>query len=82
MAASDFLISSGEERLIVEIKRGRHGSRRPIDDAIRQTVFYMDVSSINQAVLFIYNSPNGGRTSREIPSIQHRNNRLIVITVD
>ncbi|HYH87165.1 MAG TPA: hypothetical protein VEX60_17060 [Pyrinomonadaceae bacterium] len=77
----DLLITSGDERLILEVKRGRGVSHKVTEDAVKQVTFYMGVSSINQAILFIYNLPNSGNLTRLAQPLLLRNDRIVIISV-
>lgn len=77
--ASDFLISSDTERMILEVKRGGR-TRRHMDEAVQQVAMYMDVSGVHHAIVYIYNTPNSGhvtRTRARLPT----NDQLLVVTV-
>lgn len=80
-ARADFLITSGEERLIVEVKRGRGGSHKIREDALHQLIAYMSISDINQAILFIYNSPNSGQVERQVQPLLLDTGELLVISI-
>lgn len=63
-ALADFLITFGDERLIVEVKRGRRFNKKLLQDSVYQVARYMEISGINQAILFNYSSPNTGKVIR------------------
>jgi hypothetical protein len=79
-ARADFLVSSGEERLILEVKRGRGFSLHMMEDATQQVIRYMAISGINQAILFIYNSPNKGKVTRFTQPLLFENAQIVVIS--
>ncbi len=62
---ADMVISSAEESLILEIKRG---NRQP-SSAILQVSSYMELSQINQAILFFYNSTGNNLVRTEQPAL-------------
>jgi hypothetical protein len=78
---ADLLISAGEDRLILEVKRGRDFSSRLIDDAIQQVSRYMVISGINQAIIFIYNSPNSGKVVCQDQPLPFEHGRIVIVSV-
>lgn len=81
MARADFLITSGEERLILEVKRGRGVSLQMTEDSTQQVIRYMGSSGINQAILFIYNTPNNGNVYRMEQHVSSEYGRLVIISI-
>lgn len=79
---ADFLITSGEERLIVEVKRGRSVSELLIDTATQQVTRYMGKGDINQAIVFIYFSPNVGRVYRMERPLPFGDGRIVIISAE
>jgi len=77
---ADLLLSSGEERLIIEVKRGRKFNQKLEEDSIFQVATYMEISGINQAILFNYSSPNAGKVIRKEGSLPMENGRLVIIS--
>lgn len=78
---ADLLIALGEERLIVEVKRRRGASRRLLEDAIQQVGGYMEISDINQGILFVYSSPNSGNIDRMIQQLLIGDGQIGIISV-
>lgn len=78
---ADLLITSGDERLIIEVKRGRY-KRNSEDSAIYQVASYMQVSGISQAILFNYSSPNTGKVVRTEVPLPVVGGRLIIISTE
>jgi len=80
---ADFLITSGSEHLIIEVKRGRGISHKITVDAMQQVIAYMSMSGINQAILFIYNSPNNGHVDRRLvqPSFPLGIGQILIIAI-
>lgn len=77
---ADLLIKSGDEHLILEVKRVKRLSLPIRMDAIEQVDRYMHISGINQAILLIFSSPNSGKVTRKEESSQLEGNRLVVIS--
>jgi hypothetical protein len=75
----DLLLSSGAERLILEVKRARRvGGRAELNfDRIAN---YMAISGINQAILFNYFVPNTGKVMRIKHPILFDSGQLLYIT--
>jgi hypothetical protein len=92
----DFLITFGDERLILEVKRSRVLWAVPIhgkgpgtsfhvhkkEDSINQVTRYMEVSGINQAILFIYRDPNTGNPARVESPLVIGDGHLVIISTD
>ena len=80
-ARADLLVSSGDERLIIEVKRGR-SSRKMDESSVYQVASYMQISGISQAVLFNYSSPNTGKVVRTEVSLPVVGGRLLIISTE
>jgi hypothetical protein len=78
---ADLLLKSGDEQLIIEVKRGRLHSRFEVD-AIFQVARYMELSGINQAILFSYASPNTGKVFRKEGELPTEHGSLIIMTTE
>jgi len=80
-ARADLLVFSGDERLIIEVKRGRLG-RKMEETSIYQVASYMKISGISQAILFNYSSPNTGKVIRSEVVLPIVSGRLIIISTE
>jgi hypothetical protein len=68
----DFLITSGEQSLILEIKRaGPQLTTFARDQSAQQVLGYMEAYGIKQGILFFYSSPNYGGMIRSIQIVSH-----------
>lgn len=75
---ADMIISYEEEKIILEIKRGRALMPRTINDEVLRVSNYMEVSNINQAILFLYNSSNRKIIRTEQPTLVG-NGRIVIL---
>lgn len=72
----DLLVSSDSEKVIVELKLWR--SPRRIYESIMQLQYYMSLSGIKEAILFVY-PPSGGEVISEEHQVRGTDGRLVVI---
>lgn len=79
---ADIVLTSNEENIIVEIKRGRRLSSQLIKEAILQVSSYMKISNIKQAIILIYNNPNNNKVVYMEQPVLTSGNRIIVISVE
>jgi hypothetical protein len=79
---ADVVLSSKTEQVLVEIKRSRNPSRMLENDAIRQVTHYMAISSIKQAIIYIFCSPNTGRVSRRMEKLPGIQGEVVIIIVE
>jgi hypothetical protein len=79
---ADFVLTSKTERVLVEIKRSRKPSRVLEQDAIRQVAHYMAISSIKQAIIYIFCSPNTGKVSHRTEKLPGIEGEVVVIVAE
>jgi hypothetical protein len=75
---ADLMIALGDQRLVVEVKRGRLRAGRFLD-SLAQLAAYMEVSATNEAILFVFDEkskPPLTRTERLLPEDK---GRIIVV---
>jgi hypothetical protein len=79
---ADLLLGSGTEKVILEIKRPRRYHPQTEKDAIKQVSYYMAVSGISRAILFVFNVPNTGKVNRGEHTLPGTGGRIIVISTE
>ena len=79
---ADLLLTRGQERLLIEMKRSRFAGRDGFQSGLQQVSHYMALSGITEAMLFVFVFPNDGTVSRtDFPAIG-TNGRIVVVATN